>query len=108
MENFESIVEVTQSSLQSLLSVVADDVKASEDLVCYHNIVQINRIKRVVCRLQAARKCFDARSLRERATVNFIVVDWAGRTHGANRIGEVAKRRNIQNVRFFLKRDMTK
>lgn len=50
--------------------------------------------------------CFDARSSRSRATANFIVVDWAGRTHGVNKIGEVAKRRNVQNVNFFLKQEI--
>lgn len=55
---------------------------------------------------QATKKCFEARSSRSRATANFIVVDWAGRTQDVNKIGEVAKRRNVQNVNFFLKQEI--
>lgn len=61
---------------------------------------------RVMFLFQAAKKCFYERSSRGRATANFIVVDWAGRTHGVNKIGEVAKRRNVQNVKFFLKQEI--
>ncbi|XP_078383948.1 uncharacterized protein LOC144666391 [Oculina patagonica] len=57
---------------------------------------------------EASKKCFNERLSRQKATVNFIVVDWAGRTHGANKISEVAKRRNEQNVKFFLKRDISR
>ena len=34
------------------------------------------------------------------------MVDWAGRAHGDSKIGEVAKRRNVQNVNFFLKQEI--
>ena len=54
---------------------------------------------------KATRRCFDERSSLGRATANFIVVDWAGRAHGVNKISEVARRRNVENVEFFLKQE---
>ncbi|XP_032242650.1 uncharacterized protein LOC5516780 [Nematostella vectensis] len=56
---------------------------------------------------QITQECAERRAKTNRMTANFILVDYQSEISGSNRVGQVALRQNIRNVKSFLGKDIS-